>query len=113
MPYVTRNTAGEIHSVTYEADSDNHEYIDSKDGEFMSFLERTTSKEDAALHALYQSDRDIARITEDLIHLMIQKNLIVFTELPEAVQRKVLEREKLRSRLNSSPSNFLDEEESI
>ena len=113
MPYVTRNTEGEIISIAHEAQSIDHEHVDSKSQDFMSFLDKTISEEDAALHALNQSDRDVARITEDLINLLIQKNLIVFTELPNAVQRKILEREKLRSQLNSNPSNFLDEDESI
>jgi len=48
-----------------------------------------------------------------LIHLLTAKNLILFTELPTPVQQKLLDRERLRSSMQGSIDNFLDEDESI
>ena len=39
--------------------------------------------------------------------------MILFTELPAEVQTKMLAREKLRSNLNNSPYNFLDNREKL
>mgnify|MGYP000583065169 CR=1 FL=1 len=63
--------------------------------------------------ALKGSDAEIARVTEDLIYLLIKKNVILFTELPEMVQEKLLSREKLRSQLNSPLPSILSSDETI
>ena len=39
----------------------------------------------------------IIRIVEDLIDLLIRKNLILFTELPEDAQAKIRERKRVRA----------------
>jgi hypothetical protein len=61
--------------------------------------------------ALAESDQEIARVTEDLIHLLVSKNLILFTDLPPVVQQKLLDRERLRSHLQQREDNFLDDSE--
>jgi len=63
--------------------------------------------------ALQKSDADIARVTEDLIYLLVQKNIILFTELPEAVQAKLLSREKLRDELSGRVVSPLSDDETI
>jgi len=42
----------------------------------------------------------IIRLLEDLIDLLIQKNVIFFTELPEQAQERIKERKRLRETLN-------------
>jgi len=61
---------------------------------------------------LAASDADIARVTEDLIELLISKNIILFTDLPEAVQRKLLSRELLRQNLSENNS-FMDDSDGV
>jgi len=78
----------------------------------VAFLTQQTAVDDAK-ETLAESDKDIARVTEDLIQLMINKNLILFTDLPNAVQQKLLGREKLRSHLNQQNNSFLDDSESL
>jgi len=63
--------------------------------------------------ALQKSDADIARVTEDLIYLLVQKNIILFTELPEVVQTKLLSREKLRDELSGRVVSPLSDDETI
>lgn len=111
MPYVIRNTHGEITALLRDSAIGAEEFLSQSDPEIEAFL-NNCSREDPKL-ALADSDKDIARITEDLIHLLTSKNLILFTELPTAVQQKLLNREKLRSSLHGAIDNFLDEDESI
>jgi len=63
--------------------------------------------------ALQESDAEVARITEDLVYLLVKKNVILFTELPEVVQEKLISREKLRSKLQASISPIISEDETI
>lgn len=54
-----------------------------------------------ALDRLASSDQALIRVLEDLIETLVSRNLIHFTDLPEAAQTKLLERRSLRRSLNS------------
>ena len=114
MPYIQRDSKGSILSIKRESDSPHDEFLSPTDNEIVAFL--TSNDDESSLDAkiaLLESDQGFTRATEDLIHLLIQKNIILFTELPEAVQIKMAGREKLRSTLEDSPYNFLDSGDSI
>ncbi len=112
MPYINRDKNGQITALTINASYENQEYLPATHAEVVNFLS-LSGKQSLSKQALAESDAEIARITEDLIHLLIQKNIILFTDLPVAVQTKLLNREKLRSTLNQSANNFLDDSESL
>jgi len=65
------------------------------------------------INALAQSDAELARVTEDLITVLVKKGAILFTDLPEAVQAKLLDRESLRSKLEGKNVSFLSEDETL
>lgn len=114
MPYIQRDSKGSILSIKRESDSLHDEFLSPTNNEIVAFL--TNNDDESSLDAkiaLLESDQGFTRVTEDLIHLLIQKNIILFTELPEAVQIKMAGREKLRSTLEDSPYNFLDNGDSI
>lgn len=54
-----------------------------------------------ALERLAGSDQGMVRVLEDLVETLIGKNLIRFTDLPEAAQAKLLERRTLRRSVNA------------
>ena len=112
MPYIKRNPDGSINSLSLNNDAEHSEHIAATDYELIDFLSFNNETE-LSKFALAESDRDIARVTEDLIHLLISKNIILFTELPTAVQQKILGREKLRSSINGAIDNFLIDDESL
>ncbi|BFM17044.1 hypothetical protein R50073_32270 [Maricurvus nonylphenolicus] len=112
MPYIERNHDGEIIALHLEANNRTTEYVSATDPAIVQFLSAEGDSE-TPKQILAESDRDIARVTEDLVHLLIAKNIILFTELPEPVQRKLLAREKLRSSLQGGIANFLDEQDTI
>lgn len=52
-----------------------------------------------AANPLAGTDATLARVTEDLIDILIDKGLIQFTDLPLAAQNKLLQRRQTRSEL--------------
>lgn len=112
MPFIQRNNDGIIISLKRTADEYHSDYLAPTDREIVEFL--SSSQEIySAKETLSESDETFTRVTEDLINLLIEKNIILFTELPPAVQSKMAAREKLRSNLSEKPYNFLDDSDSI
>ena len=91
MPYVRRNAEGSIVALLAEPADDAREQLPSSHGEVLAFL--GLSSEAAAFGAL---DIDFVRVTEDLIHTLIRKGVIQFTDLPAEAQRKLEARESFR-----------------
>ena len=112
MPYVERNNAGDIIALHRDQLTPTCEYVSATDPAVIDFLAHENDA-DTPKYALAESDRELARVTEDLIHLLVAKNIILFTGLPDPVQRKLLARRRLRSSLHNSIENFLDEEDTI
>ena len=119
MPYAVRNTQGKIIALLKEAPQGNTTPINPSDPDVIEFLQHnhctSTGPRTSNIpqRALADSDLEIVRVTEDIIQLLISKNIILFTELPNAVQRKLLNRKKLRTSMQPAVPNFLDESESI
>lgn len=104
MPYVLKNALGQIvaSSVT-EKLNDDWVQVDAKDKAYMSFLERSLAEGDA----FRESDIHLARVLEDLISLLVDRNIIRFTDLPEQAQKRLNQRQSMRSK--SQLSGILDE----
>ncbi len=117
MLYAIRNAEGHIISLS-EAKLPNSEPVALKDEEVLRFL---AIGNDAITNGdfLENSDQGIARILEDLIEVLIGKNLIMFTDLPEPAQKKLLSRKLIRNLQNpdgslsnqSENTSFLIEED--
>lgn len=56
---------------------------------------------EAEHHALAASDAGLARVTEDLIDILITRGVIQFTDFPPAAQAKLLERRQTRATLSN------------
>jgi len=112
MPYVSRDREGNIESLYAEASAIASEYVSAHHPAVLAFIEGCSGDQAVKL-TLQDSDADIARITEDLVHLLVQKNVILFTDLPDVVQTKLMARGKLRSQLDSSGPSLLSEDETI
>lgn len=52
-----------------------------------------------ASNPLALTDADLARVTEDLIDVLIDRGVIQFTDLPVAAQNKLLQRRQTRATL--------------
>lgn len=100
MPYVTRNESGNISGVFDQPEVGVGEEVRTDDPELTRFLvERGLSSPDTARQVLAESDLKMIRLVDDLIDLMIDKDVIKFTDLPPAAGEKYLQRQVARKRL--------------
>lgn len=67
----------------------------------MPDVQRNEDEAPDALERLAESDQALVRVLEDLIETLIGKNLIQFTDLPDAAQAKLLQRRTLRRSVNA------------
>lgn len=109
MAFIRRGPQGEITAVYETAQSEQDEEISIHAPELIQFLSNTDDI-DSAKAALSTSDTDLVRVIEDLIHTLIEKKVILLTDLPYAAQEKLSSREKIRGQLNSLDNLMSDDE---
>jgi len=109
MPFVKRDAEGKIIAV-YENPADGTtEEISAGDSGLSEFLTRAGGAQGGAGEWL-ESDLALARVLEDLIDILIEKNVLVFTDFPPAAQHKLLQRRGLRSQFSYVDSLFADDD---
>ena len=100
MLYVERDQNGAIIALRRGESTCGQEPASLLDEEVLEFLR--SSVEIASLgQLLMHSDASVVRVLEDLIDLLIAKQIILFTELPQDAQTKLQGRKQLRARLNA------------
>lgn len=100
MLYVERAVDGKIIALHSSPRPNADELKTIVDEEILDFLHTTVSADSRKL-LLSLSDMGIIRLLEDLIDLLIQKNIILFTELPGQAQDRLTERKRLRETMTS------------
>ena len=110
MTYVKRNAGGQIAALFSEKSEEGLEELSWNDPEVIRFLAQPKQANET-LTFLQQSDLDLVRVVEDLIELLVDKNIIMFTELPDAAQHKLLGRKHARENLNEQSALILEETE--
>ena len=111
MPYVYRNEEGDI---TFLLDSPNHkddEWLEPEHSDVVAFSQHE-EKEKSLKESLNTSDADMARVLEDVIDVLMEKQVFNFTELPDVVQEKLNMRKKLRQDVNAL-SNLIEDDDGI
>ena len=101
MLYVERDNDGNITALHNKPETGSEEQKSILDEEILKFLNKNVDT-DPWMELLSLSDIGTIRILEDLIDLLIKKNIILFTELPEAAQAKINERKKVRQQMDTS-----------
>ncbi|MEY3017590.1 MAG: hypothetical protein RL336_725 [Pseudomonadota bacterium] len=98
MPYIKRNTTGQILAVSESPLPGFSEATEQDADDIAAFGVELIGADEAEL---VKTDLEFVRVLEDVIELLMAKNVIQFTELPEASQTKMLQRKKLRGGLSS------------
>ncbi len=111
MPYVIRNNNGEIVTLHQSQNDANAQWLEEDNPEINAFIKNTATP-NKVKQALTGSDNEMARVIEDLVDLLMQKQIFVYTELPEAVQAKLNIRKQLRQDI-STLENLIDQDEAI
>lgn len=99
MIYIERNASGEIDNIEF-APAKNREEISLHDPQLTEFIKNSADSEAIVQSVLGRLDLDMVRVIEDLIDIMIERDLIRFTDLPEPVQNKLLFKRKMRNMSN-------------
>ena len=98
MPYVARDPDGRIAAVHAIQSTEAQEELAPDAPDLRAFLGQGRWNDDAQ-DALVASDRELVRVLEDLITVLIDNRTIKLTDLPRAARRKLAQRSELRSRL--------------
>jgi len=109
MAYISRNNTGDITAVYDSAQFNGQEYISLDDEELVNFIKQTSNNDDVKV-VLSESDVALVRVLEDLINTLIDKKIILFTDLPLPAQEKLANREKIRGHLTQLDNLLADDE---
>lgn len=99
MPYIMTGADGHIVAVRPDATSKDKlelsgwEYVEGNSKAYREFLEAAMVESDP----FRESDIQLARVLEDLIALLIDREVIRFTDFPAAAQKRLLYRQNLRN----------------
>ena len=104
MIYVKRDATGQVTAISKEP----IEGFELTDESAASEIEEMLASSSDSL--FQNSDLEFIRVLDDVIDLLISKNLVLFTELPEVVQEKYTQRTQMRERRRDS-LNLLEDEE--
>ncbi|WP_027469044.1 hypothetical protein [Deefgea rivuli] len=106
MFFVRRNASGEIMALSKEMTSGYSEQLDANHPEVLKFL----SQSDEVFNDL---DTSLIRVIEDLVDVLIDKNVLRLTDLPLPAQEKLLSRKKVRSSLKNSLNILVDNDQGL
>ncbi len=106
--YIKRNSQRDIVAVSLTAEPGFDETLADDAPEVQAFLTRFQPQPPKGLA---ESDLEMVRVLEDLVSLLIERNVIRFTDLPTAAQTKLLSRRELRGQHQGI--NLLSDEDNI
>jgi hypothetical protein len=108
MAYILKNEEGEIIAASANENlGGDWLLVENNAKEYLDFLELSLTEGDA----FRESDIHLARVLEDLIALLVERNTIRFTDLPQAAQRRLNDRQSMRKK--TQLSGLLDESRGI
>lgn len=107
MPYVNRDENGKIIALVSQSGQDETEKLSASDPEVLAFLQESES-DSPPREFLDSSDLELVRVLEDVINLLVEKNIINFTELPDEVQHKLLNRQYAREKLHDDHALLIE-----
>jgi hypothetical protein len=101
MPYVLRAADGTLLSLHREA-APGAEHLPSDHPEVLAFLGTEEQHRFASL------DANLVRVLEDLVDVLITRNVICITDLPSEAQQKLFERKHFRERAGRNALQLFD-----
>jgi len=108
MPCVKRNEDGEVIGVHMTMAEDGLGEVDTDNPDLGVFLHENLLDAVVKRHWL-ESDLAMVRVIEDLVDALIDKGVIMFTDLPEMAQVKLRKRFGLRKEFSYMETLFADD----
>ena len=96
MPFVHRDASGAILAVSQSKSAECNEQISSDDPALVKFLAGLHSD---VVNRLRSSDQGFIRVLEDVVDLLVEKELIRLADLPQDARDKIQQRKALRREL--------------
>ena len=110
MPYIARDDEGRINGIGDRPAPHAEEFLPNDHPEVLRYLRSVSPG--AMMERLNATDTKMARIAEDLIDVLVSRNILNFTDFPIEAQKKLLARQKLRTSL-SALSNLVTDGDDI
>lgn len=105
MPYINRSEDGSIQAISLvDNPPPGWEYIEVTSIEYTQFVDNTLQVQ----NPFRESDIQLVRVLEDLIGLLIERDVIRFTDFHSAAQQRLNDRQMLRKQTRGY--NLIDEE---
>ena len=99
MAYVYRNNEGKIIATsTAENFGEGWLFIEDDAKEYIEYLEQILIKN----APFRESDLQLARVLEDLINILTERDVIRFTDFPPAAQKRLNDRQLMRKKTQLS-----------
>ncbi|MDO9139229.1 MAG: hypothetical protein Q7U38_02720 [Methylobacter sp.] len=112
MPYALQDDAGKILALYEQQEDINAQWLDDNAPAVVSFKQNLLVSAKTA-QQLASSDMELIRVLEDVVELLIKKQIFVFTDLPEFAQAKLSKRQKMRSDMVSLTSLIGNDDDGI
>ena len=112
MLYALKNQNGEIVALTNAPTHANADSVNLDDPEVLNFLLGNAAQHDetgSKTVEFFVHDIQQIRILEDLIDLLTQKGIILFSELPVAAQEKIFLKKTIREGMGTSNIIVVDD----
>lgn len=104
MVYIKRDAKGEICAIFAEEIEENLEEKAIDDAELAMFLSHCDHRWE-----LLQSDLQLIRVIEDLVEILMEKNVVTITDFPIAAIDKLASRRGIRHQLSNASGLVNDE----
>ncbi|MCH7865472.1 MAG: hypothetical protein IIC56_09710 [Proteobacteria bacterium] len=111
MPFVHKDANGKIIAVYTEPVEGGVE-VGPSDPALIDFIQQNIPTTDTG-EDWTRSDRGLTRVIEDLIDVLIEKKVVLFTDFPEGAQKKLLERRGRRKEFDLVEDLFGDDFEAF
>jgi hypothetical protein len=104
MPYAERNDDGIVIALYAAQNERAQEFLTGSHPEIIAFLADGSGAQHARMQA---SDLEMARVVEDLIFVLIEKNVIKLDALPVVTRQKITQRAQIREAISNALSDQL------
>jgi hypothetical protein len=112
MPFVKRDETGAIAAIFDRRERQVGEKLPANHPEITEFLERV-GRTAPLRENLGRSDSSMGRVLEDLIDCLIDKRLILVTDLPSDALQKISQRRDLRKEMQAVAGLISDDTDKI
>ncbi len=101
MPHIQRNRQGDITSLHRDA-VPGGEYLPDEHPEVQAFVGRPAAPVDPTAAHFASLDSEVIRVIEDLVDVLVARNVIRITDLPAEAQLKLFNRKSFREGIKRS-----------